>query len=233
MLILPFALSLTLAASAAEPAAPATAVPPAISSAPALSEVIAKLQKFDDSLKTLKSKFEQSIKTTSGLSQSQSGTLYYSKPDRIRIEFEKPKKQLAVSDKKVLWIYQEEDKQVIRADWSEWKKNQPQLSGLLDFGHYSALFDKFDATLTAVEPSSATAVYKLALKPKSPGSYTMNLYVSPPDYFPKRTELALEGLTVSSELKDPQMNPELAASLFEWKTPSGVPVINLSAPLNP
>src|SRR5262249_4017595 len=116
---------------------------------PTASEVLGKIRDLDASMKSLKADFHQKLETEAGLKQDQGGKLFYEKPDHLRLESSQPRRQVTVSDKKVLWVYQPDDKQVIKADWEDWRKSQSELAGLLDFGQYGQLLDKHDAT---VEP---------------------------------------------------------------------------------
>jgi len=199
-------------------------------------EVVEAVRRLDEKLHGVQASFRQTLKTQAGLTQDQTGRLFYLKPDRIRMEFDSPRKQVTVSDRKLLWVHQIEEKQVIRADWEEWKKGQSQLTGLLEFGRYASILDRHAATLApyAAEGStSPSTAWKLTLKPKASASYTLSLVVAPPDWFPTRAELALGGLEVVNELDEVRFNPELDPALFEFKPPPGLPVIDLSGPPAP
>jgi outer membrane lipoprotein carrier protein len=238
---------LALAVLSQAPAFAVDAAPPAASTASAAAQtattstqpitaaaVLTKIRDLDASLHSLSASFQQTLTTGAGLKQEQSGKLFYDKPDHIRLEFEQPRRQITVSDRKLLWVYQPDDKQVIRADWDDWKKSQSELSGLLDFGQYGSLLDRHDVSVEPYRAEGSTipvaGAWRLTLKPKSSTSYTIDLIVEAPDYFPKRTELAMERMKIVSELKDVELNPKLEAKIFEFKPPSGVPVIELSNP---
>jgi outer membrane lipoprotein-sorting protein len=131
-------------------------------------------------------------------------------------------------------VYQPDDKQVIKADWEDWRKSQAELAGLLDFGQYGTLLDKHDATVEPYVAEGSTnpvaGAWKLTLKPKSSSAYTIRLVVAAPDYFPKRTELEMERMKIVSELSSVDLNGKIDSKLFDFKPPVGLPVIQLSAP---
>lgn len=201
---------------------------------PPAAELIDRVRRLDEELKTLKASFRQTLETQAGLKQNQAGRLFYRKPDRLRLEFDEPRRQVTFSDKKTLWVHQVQDKQVIRADWEDWKKSQSQLTGLLEFGQYSTLLSKHDASVQPYRLEASTepvaGSWRLTLRPRGSSLYTLHLVLSEPDYLPRRAELEMERMKIVNELSDVEINAEIDPSTFEFKPPDDLPVIDLSAP---
>lgn len=222
-------------APAASPVAASTAPAVAVSTAgasvstePATAEsVIARLKALDESIGTLQCSFKQSlVMADTGLTQDAEGKVYYKKPDGLRLEYSKPRRQVAVSDKKDIWIHQLDENQVIRANWEDWKKTQFNVTGLLDFGSYATILDKH---VVEVEDKAGQPL-RLTLRPKDKAQYVLTLVLGRDDGFPSEWTLVLDKMTVKTELTDVKRNLELADGLFHFTPPPDVPVINFTAP---
>jgi len=59
------------------------------------------------------------------------GRMYFRKPGRMRWEYEGPEPQTIVADGTYLWIYQPEDRQVLRAPLEQAFQSQTPVSFLL------------------------------------------------------------------------------------------------------
>ncbi len=233
--ILLFVASLASAAADVATSTPIAVAPvPAASSATAgstapltLEDVVAGLKRLDETVTSLQCGFKQSLTMSdTDVTQESAGRLMYLKPDRIRLEYDKPRKQVTVSDKKDIWIHQIEDNQVIKASWDDWKRTQYNVTGLLDFGNYATILDKHKAELDAPPGKPA----RLTLRPKDKGTYVLTLVLSPKDLFPLEWSLQLDRMKVRTELYDVRRNGDLPASMFDFKPPKDAAVINFSAP---
>src|SRR3989442_5352321 len=82
----------------------------------ALKQALARLQSRYETTRTLTADFRQSVESPALASPLESrGTVAFEKPNRMRWDYAAPDPQLIVGDGETLWIYQPEDKQVIRA----------------------------------------------------------------------------------------------------------------------
>lgn len=182
-----------------------------------------KLKEWDEKLHSLKSRFVQTVYfKEAGIRKTMEGRLWYKKPDMLRIDHTGKPAQRMITDKKNLWIYKPDDKQVVKASWEKWKKMKNyDFSGLLDFGDYSKILEKNEAAF-----SSSPAAITLTLTPKSGSkSYTLALTLSPTDYFPRGAALSLKDTEINIRFENPEKNAEIPGEIFEFKPPRGCEVI--------
>ena len=78
--------------------------------------VVARVQKYYDSTKDLRAKFEQQIESASRAPSKASGEVWLKKPGKMRWDYAKPEKKLMVSDGATLWVYEPEDEQAYKQD---------------------------------------------------------------------------------------------------------------------
>jgi len=244
-LTLLFALSIGAAAQqkpaqkkkAAHPAkkAPAVAVSTKTAQAPAAAPaakppedpaaaVLEKLKAWDTALETLKAGFTQEVNfKEAGLKQSIEGNLIYVKPNLLRIEHEKPARQLVVTDKTDIWIYKPEDKQAVRTSWEAWRRTQDQnFSGILDFGNYASLAAKNATTVTGGQNGEP---YTVTFTPRSGAAYSLKLTLSATDYFPLEAELEVDSTVIKTRLTSVEKNGKIDKDVFKFSPPKGVEVL--------
>jgi outer membrane lipoprotein carrier protein len=119
--------------------------------------LVARVQKYYDSTKDLRARFEQQIDSASRAPSKASGEVWLKKPGKMRWDYARPEKKLMVSDGATLWVYEPEDEQAYKQDL---KGNAlpAQVSFLLGEGR---LDKEFDASLTKLDGIAAD---ELALK---------------------------------------------------------------------
>jgi outer membrane lipoprotein carrier protein len=219
------------AAPQKKPAAAAPAKPAAVSTAtakaaqPAQPEdpaaaVLAGLKAWDEKLTSLKASFTQEVNfKEAGLKQNIEGTLAYVKPNLLRIEHEKPARQIVVTDKTDIWIYKPEDKQVVRTGWEAWRRTQDQnFSGILDFGNYSSLTARNETKVSG----GAGAPWVVTFTPRSGAPYALKLTLSATDYFPLEAELQVESTVINTRLTSAEKNGQVDKAIFKFTPPKGV-----------
>tara|TARA_Y100000588_G_scaffold393343_1_gene508972 strand:+ start:579 stop:1271 length:693 start_codon:yes stop_codon:yes gene_type:complete len=96
----------------------------AISSEMPLTEIILKVQDRLNQTRSIRSEFEQKnfIKSLGARTTSR-GFLYIKKPEKIKIQYIKPQKQVFVSNENSIWIYTPKFKQVLHRKISITKQN--------------------------------------------------------------------------------------------------------------
>ena len=188
------------------------------------ASIIEKLKSWDSGLETLKAGFTQEVKfKEAGLKQSIEGNLTYVRPNLLRIEHEKPARQLVVTDKTDIWIYKPEDKQVVRTSWEAWRKTQDQnFSGILDFGNYASLTAK---NRTEVSGGKDGAPYTITFTPRSGAGYSLKLTLSATDYFPVEAELEVDSTVIKTRLTSVEKNGQVDKGIFKFSPPKGVEVL--------
>jgi outer membrane lipoprotein carrier protein len=127
----------------------------------AAATVVARVQKYYDSTKDLRAKFEQLLDSPSRAPSKASGDVWLKKPGKMRWDYATPEKKVMVSDGATLWVYVPEDEQAYKQDL---KGNAlpAQVSFLLGEGK---LDKEFDASLTKVDGLAADEV-ALKMVPK-------------------------------------------------------------------
>jgi len=210
-----------LFAAAATPA-PASTVPATLP----LTDVVARVQKNYDGAQSYKAKFEQSqLNATFGRTTKSSGDVTFKKPGRMRWDYALPEKKMFVSSGDVLWLYEPEDKQAFRQELK-----QSQLPAALAFlMGKGRLADQFNIELAPKLEYGRPGDYRLSLKPKQPQSTYKAIYfiVDPSSFQVRETVLVdSQGNVNDVTFKDMVFNLKVADSLFQWKPPVGVRVID-------
>jgi outer membrane lipoprotein carrier protein len=186
-----------------------------------LDSALKRLQERYETTKTLTADFRQTIESPTLTSPLEThGTVAFEKPNRMRWDYEAPDKQLIVGDGETLWIYQPEEKQVIRAPLDQAFRATTPVTFLAGLGR---LDRDFEATLEKDEAERWT----LKLVPRQDaGIGTLRLLV-------RKSDAAIEearivdplGTTTRIVLSNERRNATLDAGLFRFSPPSGVDVI--------
>ncbi|MBI5202309.1 MAG: outer membrane lipoprotein carrier protein LolA [Elusimicrobia bacterium] len=183
------------------------------------TELIAVFEKLDAKLTALKGRYVQTVNMEeTGTVQTIEGKIEYLKPDRLRIEHVRPERQIVVSDGKAIWVHRLSSNQVIQSELADWRKADPMINSLLDFGGYAALGKRYD-----VAYASATRTALLTPKDKTAG-YTLRLQLADKTFFPAETELVVAHMRVKTALQDLEFNPKLPESDFSFTPPPGAEV---------
>ena len=196
-------------------------VVPVVAGADELKNALAKLQERYESTKTFTADFRQIVEspTLAGTIESR-GKLAFEKPNRMRWDYDPPDRQIIVGDGENLWIYQPDEKQVIKAPLSEAFQARTPTSFLGGLGHVDR---DFDATLEKDEPARWTI--RLVSKTDK-GFGTLRLAV-------RKSDAALEearitdtlGTTTRLLLSGEKRNVTLEPTLFRFTLPPGVDVV--------
>ncbi|MBI4423239.1 MAG: hypothetical protein HY554_05910, partial [Elusimicrobia bacterium] len=119
---------------------------------------------------------------------------------------------------KTIWVYRHSSKQAIQSELADWRKADPMINSLLDFGGYAALAKRYE-----VAYASATRAVTLTPREKGAG-FTLTLTLTPGTFFPAQTELAMAHLSVKTEISELEVNPALAEEDFIFTPPPGADV---------
>ena len=190
-------------------------------SADALKDALARLQARYETTRTLAADFRQTIESPTLAAPLESkGTVAFEKPNRMRWEYEAPDRQLIVGDGEILWIYQPEDKQAIKAPLGEMFQATTPVSFLAGLGH---LDRDFNATLEREEAER----WVLRLVPKTEKSIgTLVLVVRKSDAGVDEARITDSlGTTTRLLLSKEKRNVDLDPKLFRFTPPPGVDVI--------
>src|SRR6201997_1453852 len=101
---------------------------------------------------TLKASFFERYSEGKGAVQSETGTVYFSRPGRMRWDYESPEQKLFLVDGSNVWFYVPADRTVSRAkmkESSDWRTPMALLVGKADLSRLCRRIDIIDATLIA------------------------------------------------------------------------------------
>lgn len=176
--------------------------------------------------------------------QAESGRVYFSRPGRMRWEYEAPEQKLFISDGKTVWFYVPSDHTVTRAPIKESTDWRTPLGLLTGKAKLSQLCENVD--LSGQSPGRQGDVV-LSCRPKGEKARTQNSAednlessIAPLDQ--QFDEVLLEVDPESGELADVrvlqpggieleyrfgnwQENQPLAESLFHFQAPAGVAIV--------
>jgi outer membrane lipoprotein carrier protein len=150
-----------------------------------------------------------------------SGRLYVRYPGMMRWEYEKPDRQVIITDGKKLWIYRPMDNQVKVGSAPVFFRDGKGASFLSDI---SLVRKKFNIQLARAE---GEYLYELRMKPIE-GTLNVSeirLYITPRSYHIARiVTLNDYGDDTRIDIVSPQFNANLEPSLFSFEIPPGADV---------
>ncbi len=134
----------------------------AIFAASPADAVIRKLEARYRAAHTLKAAFYERYTDGNGSASAESGTVYFSRPGRMRWEYTSPEEKLFIVDATNAWFYVPADKTVSRApvkDSSDWRTPLALLTGKADLARLCHTIDLLD-------PAAAKNAAEKPLKPE-------------------------------------------------------------------
>ena len=190
-------------------------------SADELADALRTLQQRYESTRTLVAKFRQEVESpTMAGKLTSNGTVSFEKPNRMRWDYAAPDRQTIVSDGETLWIYQPEEKQVLKAPLREAFQATTPVTFLGGLGHV-------DRDFTPTLESSADDRWVLKLVPREErGVGTLVLVVRKGDASIEEARISDPlGTTTHLALSEERRNVSLGADLFHFTPPPGVDVV--------
>ena len=186
-----------------------------------LRQALDRLQERYETTKTLTADFRQTVESPTLAKPLEShGTVAFEKPNRMRWEYAKPDEQVIVGDGETLWVYQPEEKQVIKAPLGEAFQATTPVTFLAGLGRVDR---DFEATLDADEPER----WRLRLVPRrDAGIGTLWLAVRKRDASIEEARITDPvGTTTRIAFSNERRNVELDAGRFRFTPPPGVDVV--------
>ncbi len=200
----------------------ARAVPLLAATDDSLKRALDRLQTRYETTRTLTADFRQSVESPTLASPLEShGTVAFEKPNRMRWDYAAPDKQVIVGDGATLWIYQPDDKQVIKAPLAQAFQGRTPVSFLAGLGRVER---DFEASLERDEEER----WVLHLVPRKDASVgTLTLVV-------RKADAAVEEARITDPLgtitriafAHEQRNVPLDAAFFRFTPPPGVDVVH-------
>jgi outer membrane lipoprotein carrier protein len=161
------------------------------------------------------------------ITDSASGKVYIKYPGKMRWEYEKPNRQIYITDGENLWVYRPEDNQVQIGKAPEFFKGGKGASFLSDI---RLIRQKFDISLEQGPPEESDLFHHLKLIPRektlditevhltvSKKTYNV-LQVMTLDYYGNENRIDLINFAFDVDMDD---------SLFSFTIPPGVDVIRI------
>jgi outer membrane lipoprotein carrier protein len=203
------------------------------------------------SAKTLKAIFLERYSSARESLQIESGTVYFSRPGRMRWEYEAPQTKLFVADGKTVWFFVPADHTVTRAPMKESADWRTPLALLTGKTKLSSLCDRIELAAAPATPGHVTLKClprgegkKSALPPSQAVNGDASL--TGPDQPFDQVLLEVDGET--GELADVRVlqpggieldfrfgnwveNLPLDESLFHFRPPSGVAIVDQTGAL--
>jgi outer membrane lipoprotein carrier protein len=201
--------------------AAATAQP----SAPKLEDMIAGVEKRYSGSGFFARFNQTSTLKEMGISDSASGSIYVKHPGMMRWEYEKPDRQLFITDSRTLWVYRPEDNQVMLGEAPAYFGSGKGASFLSDMKQLHKNF-----IILRHEQMDTDRAYVLTLTPKIKKTDVSVIYLS----ISKTMYDIVEIVTLNSYgdetrivFHDLRFNQGYDDSLFEFNIPEGMDVLRL------
>jgi outer membrane lipoprotein carrier protein len=197
-------------------------------------------------VKSLKALFLQTFRDSRSGMQVESGTVYFSKPGRMRWEYESPEQKLFIADGKNVWFYVPADKMVTRAPMKESADWRTPLALLTGNVRLSRLCDQI--SISSVPPSNSAYVVLECLprgaersaERQPPDAGAEGSLLSSTESFervllevrPDTGHLAAlrihqpGGVQLEFRFGEWQENVSVASSLFRFDVPPGIAVLD-------
>ena len=186
-----------------------------------LRQALSRLQERYESTRTMAADFHQVIEspTLAGTLESK-GKVAFEKPNRMRWDFDPPDRQTIVGDGETLWIYQPEEKQVIRAPLKEAFQAATPVTFLAGLGRlerdFHAKLDREDGErwVLGLTPRTDTGVGALTLTVRKTDASIEEARVVDP-----------LGTATRIRFSGERRNESLDPALFRFTPPPGVDVV--------
>lgn len=174
-------------------------------------EVIQKFISWDKNLKTLDTFYTQETSFENTLiSKSEGHLLKMGQILRLETLEEGKLTQYALTDKKVINIFDAKSNLITQMLWEDWQASQ-QNKSLFDFGNYAKILDNHK--ILSFEANEQE--YKLILAPKEDNSYNLTFLLDKKNIFPKEINLFSEGVNSKTVLQNPKINTNLKEEIFK------------------
>ena len=177
-------------------------------------------------LHSLKTHFTESYEGM-GMSRTESGTLLLLKPGRMRWDYSSPAGKLFLLDGKYAWFYTQGDPQVQRLAANKLNDLRSPLRFLL--GHTQLAKELNHLTMA----QAADGEFTLTGQPKGQEQRVrrVTLTVTPDGAIHAIEVEETDGSLTRFVFSNEQANVPIAAGLFQFKAPAGVPVVDALPPV--
>jgi len=204
----------------------ATGMAAAATAAPdfgSISELASRVDHRYNSLKTLQAHFVE-IYSEGNQNRTESGTLYLSKPGRMRWQYEQPQQKLFLVDGHHVWLYVSGDQQAQRSDLKSSDDLKTPLRFLL--GHTHLKKELGGLSYGGLNPLHAGDAVIRGVPTRMTNEYREVILEVTPDYQIDRIVIrGVDGSQTDIRLSAMQPNAPIAERLFHFSVPKGVTVV--------
>jgi outer membrane lipoprotein carrier protein len=222
---------------------------PAASGPPSAKAIARLLEEHYHQARTLRAVFLERYSDGPREARVEAGTVYFRRPGRMRWEYESPEKKLFVTDGKTVWFYVPADHTVTRIPVKEnadWRTPLALLTGKADLTRLCSRIDLVNQTSTLAGHAvlrclpkgekggqSAAGARSSMDSPELPGTGDFTEVLLEVDV--SSGELARAqirqpgGVELEYRFGDWQQNLPLAETMFQFRAPMGVAIVDGSA----
>lgn len=173
--------------------------------------VIQKFISWDKNLKTLDAFYTQETSFEGILiSKSEGHLLKMGQILRLETLEEGKLTQYALTDKKIINIFDAKSNLITQMLWEDWQETQQNRS-LFDFGNYAKILENHKIISFKEQEQG----YNLVLQPKEGASYNLTFILDKKDFFPKEINLLSEGVNSKTILQKTKINTNLKEDIFK------------------
>ena len=199
--------------------------PPPSAVQPSLREVLRGVENRYNRLKSMKARFQQTFRQGGRASRREQGTLYLSKPGRMRWEYESPESKLFLTDGKRVILFVPSENRVMESAIKETEDVRAPLAFLLGRLNFDEQFQRIETGPQLVPVEKGNFVFKAHSKQLAERLEWVLFEVSPTHEIRRVVARERGGLENEFRFDAVENNPTLAASLFQFKAPAGVQVV--------
>ncbi len=191
-----------------------------------LDEIINEIQSRYEKMGDFHSKFTQEA-TVKALNKVQKaeGEVWFKKPGKMRWNYYKPAKDQIVSDGSTIWLYNDEEKQVVKSSLDKVVDTHTTTTFLSGLGN---LKEQFNAQFSEPKPFDENGNYLIDLTPKKSDEQYDKVAIA----VDRKTMLVKDvylydpfGNLTKVKLENIEINKGVSDSLFKFKAPKGTEVI--------
>ena len=193
---------------------------------PNLREILRGVEGRYNRLKSMKAQFQQTFRQGGRSSRREQGTLYLSKPGRMRWEYETPESKLFLTDGKRVILFVPSENRVMESAIKETEDIKAPLAFLLGRLNFDEQFQRIETGPHLAPAERGNFVFRAHSKQLAQRLEWVLFEVSPATFEIRRV-IARErgGLENEFRFDAVQDNLPLAASLFRFTAPPGAQVV--------
>jgi outer membrane lipoprotein carrier protein len=203
-----------------------------------VQSVVHAVQSRYDHAHTLSASFLERYSQGGRLAQVESGSVYFSKPGRMRWDYESPETKLFLVDGKNVWLYIPADRTASRArvrDSADWRTPFALLTGKLSLGRLCGHIELAGNGPGSPDPAAGTAVQTLRCTPRAAeagqdSAPFKEVLLGVDSQYRIVSVLIREAGDTETEFEfgNWQENPALPESQFHFEPPVGVAIVDQS-----